>query len=80
MVLNNEKQKRLEDMESALAIMKAERANFESYKETFPFILRESLNWVQQKNNKLKHSLKTLTNEDILVIKGVFKELNLNPF
>ena len=50
----------MEDIEASLAIMKAESANFESYKETFPFILRESLNWVQNKNNKLKHSIKTL--------------------
>lgn len=50
-----------ETVESSLAMMRAERANFESYKETFPFILRESLNWVMNKNNKLKHSIKTLT-------------------
>ncbi len=61
-------------------MLKAEKANFESYKETFAFILRESLNWVTNKNNKLKHSVKTLTNEDMQMIKAVFKELDYNPF
>lgn len=53
---------RYDDIESQLAMLKAEKANFESYKETFAFILRESINWVTNKNNKLKHSIKTLNN------------------
>jgi hypothetical protein len=71
---------RYNEIEAQLAMLKAEKANFESYKETFAFILRESLNWVTNKNNKLKHSVKTLTNEDMQMIKAVFKELDYNPF
>jgi bacterioferritin (cytochrome b1) len=48
-------------------------ALLQSYKETFPFILSESLNWMQGKNNKLRHSIKTLNKEDEQVIKRVFK-------
>lgn len=32
------------------------------------------------KGNKLKHSIKTLNQEDMQMIKGVFQELNYNPF
>jgi hypothetical protein len=85
--LNKEIQKKYEglegrynEIEAQLAMLKAEKANFESYKETFAFILRESLNWVTNKNNKLKHSVKTLNTEDMQMIKAVFKELDYNPF
>ena len=51
-----------------------------SFKETFGFILRESLSWVQSKPNKLKHSVKTLSKEDLEIIRESFRELGLNPF
>lgn len=42
---------------------------------TFPYVLRESLKWLLNKNNKLKHSLKSLNEEDIELIKSVFVEV-----
>lgn len=55
-------------------------ATLQSYKETFPFILSETLAWVQRRNNKLKHSIKTLSNEDEATIRKIFKDADLNPF
>ncbi len=85
--LSNEKQKQIDKakeqinkIEGELAILRAEMANISSYKETFAFILRESLNWVMNQNNKLKHSVKTLNTEDYNLIKNVFDELHLKPF
>lgn len=63
-----------------MASINAQIATLQSYKETFPFILSETLAWVQRKNNKLKHSIKTLSNEDEATIRKVFKEADLNPF
>jgi hypothetical protein len=43
-------------------------------------VLRESLCWVLNRPNKLKHSVKTLSPEDFDTIKQTFAELGLNPF
>jgi chromosome segregation ATPase len=78
--LNGEKDKRINELEFRLASINAQVATLQSYKETFPFILSETLAWVQRKNNKLKHSIKTLSNEDEATIRKIFKEADLNPF
>jgi predicted RNase H-like nuclease (RuvC/YqgF family) len=78
--LNAEKDKRINELEFRLASINAQVATMQSYKETFPFILSETLAWLQRKNNKLKHSIKTLSNEDEATIRKIFKDADLNPF
>lgn len=78
--LTGEKDHRINNLEYQLATVNSEIANLQSFKETFPFILSESLSWVMGKSNKLKHSLKTLSSEEEKSIKRVFKDLSLNPF
>jgi hypothetical protein len=48
------------DLEQKLAFMNVEKSNLISFKETIPYVLREALKWVLNKNSKLKHSLRTL--------------------
>lgn len=78
--LNAEKDKKINELEFRLASINAQVATMQSYKETFPFILSETLAWLQRKNNKLKHSIKTLSNEDEATIRKIFKDADLNPF
>ena len=37
------------DLETKLAFLNAEKSNLISFKETFPYILKESLKWVLNK-------------------------------
>ena len=74
-----EKDKKIGDIEYRLASMSSQIASLQSYRVTFPYILGESLTWIQGKTNKLKHSIGTLTSEDEVRIKKVFKELQLSP-
>jgi hypothetical protein len=53
------------DLEQKLAILNAQQSNCISFKETFPYVLRESLRYVQKKPSKLKHSLRTLSDEEV---------------
>lgn len=46
-----------------------------SFKETFPYILRESLKYVLNRGSKLKHSLKPLNDEDFEQVKSCFTEV-----
>lgn len=46
-----------------------------SFKETFPYILRESLKYVLNRGSKLKHSLKPLNDEDFEQVKSCFIEV-----
>ncbi len=45
--------------------MNMEKANFISLKETYPYILRESIKMVTNKSARLKHYLKVLNPEDV---------------
>lgn len=46
------------DLENQLAYIKSENCKLMSFKETYPYILREALKYVLNKSSKLKHSLK----------------------
>lgn len=53
------------ELQQKLAILNAEKSNLISYKETYPYVLRESLKWVLNKSSALKHSLKSLQQDDV---------------
>ncbi|EGR28299.1 hypothetical protein IMG5_179190 [Ichthyophthirius multifiliis] len=79
-----EQQKQLEknsnlklDLENKLAFMKSEQFQLVSFKESFPYLLRESLKYILNRNSKLKHSLKTLNEEDIQQVKECFLEVGV---
>lgn len=69
-----------EDLEQKLAFLNSEKSNLVSFKESFPYILKgttwrcriESLKWVLNKNSKLKHALKSIGEEDQLVLRECF--------
>jgi len=60
-----------------LGLINAEKSNLISLKETYPYVLKESLKWVLNKSSKLHHSLKSLNEEDIIEIKDIFKEVGV---
>jgi hypothetical protein len=47
-----------------LAEVSAAKANLDSFKGSFWYLLRESLNCVTGKKNKLSHAIKSLDRED----------------
>ena len=65
------------DLEQKLAFMKSENSNLQSFKETFPYVLKESLKWVVNKNSKLKHSLKNLNEDDVEQVRECFKDAGI---
>ena len=68
------------DLEQKIGYINSEKANLVSFKETFPYVLRESLKFVmpEYKNSTLKHSLKNLEDDDSLKVRSVFKDLGLD--
>lgn len=62
------------ELEQKLAIVFSEKSNLFSFKETFPYVLKESLKWLSGKKSNLKHSLRNLNEEDYLLIKSCFDE------
>jgi len=66
------------EFEQQLAILHSEKANLLSYKESFPYILKEILKWMQNKSNTLRHSLRNLNDEDLNEIKDAFREAGIN--
>lgn len=66
------------ELEQKLGIVNSEKSNLFSYKETFPYVLKESLKWAAGKKSNLKHSLRSLGEEDFSAIKGCFEEAGFN--
>ena len=62
------------ELEQKLAIVYSEKSNLFSFKETFPYVLKEALKWLSGKKSNLKHSLKNLNEEDYQLIKACFEE------
>lgn len=62
------------ELEQKLAIVYSEKSNLFSFKETFPYVLKETLKWLSGKKSNLKHSLKNLNEEDYQLIKSCFEE------
>lgn len=62
------------ELEQKLAIVYSEKSNLFSFKETFPYVLKEALKWLSGKKSNLKHSLKNLSEEDYQLIKSCFDE------
>lgn len=58
-----------QDLEQKLAILNAEKSNLQSLKETYPYVLKEAMKCVLQQNNKLRHSLKQLNDDDVQLIR-----------
>ena len=65
------------ELEQKLAILNSEKANLISFKETYPYVLKEALKWVTNKKSNLKHSLRNLNEEDMIEIKNCFSEVGL---
>lgn len=65
------------ELEQKLAIVFSEKSNLFSFKETFPYVLKETLKWVTGKKSNLKHSLRNLNEEDFQLIKSCFDESGL---
>eukprot|EP00828_Plagiopyla_frontata_P010791 TRINITY_DN1584_c0_g1_i9.p1 TRINITY_DN1584_c0_g1~~TRINITY_DN1584_c0_g1_i9.p1 ORF type:complete len:496 (+),score=111.14 TRINITY_DN1584_c0_g1_i9:138-1625(+) len=61
------------DLEQKFAIVHAQKISLEAFKETFPYVLKETLKWVANKQNKLKHAVKCLTEEDQNEVKEIIK-------
>lgn len=55
-----------------MAYLSSEKANLDYFKENFWYLLRESLNYVLQKNNKLKHAMNSLETKDKQTLKETF--------
>ena len=47
-----------------MARVSAEKANLDSFKGSFWYLLRESMNYAMNKGNKLKHAKKSLDPDD----------------
>lgn len=62
------------ELEQKLAIVYSEKSNLFSFKETFPYVLKEALKWLSGKKSNLKHSLRNLNEEDFQLIKSCFEE------
>jgi len=62
------------ELEQKLAIVYSEKSNLFSFKETFPYVLKEALKWLSGKKSNLKHSLRNLNEEDYMLIKNCFEE------
>ena len=61
--------------------MNSEKSNLLSFKETFPYVLKETLKWMENKKNNLKHSLRNLNEDDMYEIKMCFNEVGISlPF
>ena len=65
------------NLQEEIAILSIENANFRSFKESFSFVLRESLCWALNRKNKLQHSMKSLDEEDKVLITKTFQEVGL---
>jgi chromosome segregation ATPase len=62
------------ELEQKLAIVYSEKSNLFSFKETFPYVLKEALKWLSGKKSNLKHSLRNLNEDDYLLIKSCFED------
>lgn len=58
--------------------MHAEKISLQSFKETFPYVLKETLKWVANKKNNLKHAIKCMSEEDQEEIKDIIKNIGFN--
>ena len=64
-------------LQEQFVVIKSENMNFKSYKDTFNYVLRESLNFVTNKGNRLQHSLKTLDEEDKQMVRKTLSEFGI---
>lgn len=67
-----------EDLEQKLAFLNSEKSNLISFKESFPYILKESLKWLMNKNSKIRHAIRALNDDDQQIIRECFTELGIN--
>ncbi|CAK55991.1 unnamed protein product (macronuclear) [Paramecium tetraurelia] len=67
-----------EDLEQKLAFMNSEKSQLVSFKESFPYILKEALKWVLKQNSKIKHAMKSVGEEEQKIIRDCFHEVGIN--
>lgn len=65
------------ELEQKLAVVNSEKSNLFSFKETFPYVLKEALKWSSGKKSNLKHSLRNLNEDDFTVIKHCFDDAGI---
>ncbi|KAL4491464.1 hypothetical protein ABPG72_008120 [Tetrahymena utriculariae] len=65
------------ELENQLAYIKSYNCQLISFKETFPYILRESLKYALNRNSMIKHSLSKLNDEDINQVKDCFTKAGI---
>jgi hypothetical protein len=65
------------DLEQKLAILNSEKFKLVSYKETYPYVLKETLKFLTKKTSRLQHSLKQLTEEEAQQVRDTFKDVGI---